>query len=91
MTFDMAQELELEGVTINAVHPASLMPTKMVVGRFQPIIRLDDGVRNLVTLAIDPELETTTAHISVQGDRRSPMIKPTIRDRKCVFATSAWH
>jgi NAD(P)-dependent dehydrogenase (short-subunit alcohol dehydrogenase family) len=60
MTFEMAPGLDPKRVTINALHPASLMPTKIVVGRSKPKSSLDDGVRNLVTLAIDPDLQSTT-------------------------------
>jgi hypothetical protein len=43
-------------VTVNALHPATLMPTKMVVGRFGMQSTLEEGVRNTVRLIADPSL-----------------------------------
>jgi NAD(P)-dependent dehydrogenase (short-subunit alcohol dehydrogenase family) len=57
MTFDLAEALAGAGVTANALHPASLMPTKMVVGRFGVQSTLEEGVRNTVRLIADPALE----------------------------------
>ena len=43
-------------MTANALHPATLMPTKMVVGRFGVQSTLEEGVRNTVRLIADPAL-----------------------------------
>jgi len=56
MTFDLAEVLTGTGVTANALHPATLMPTKMVVGRFGVQSTLEEGVRNTVRLIADPAL-----------------------------------
>jgi NAD(P)-dependent dehydrogenase (short-subunit alcohol dehydrogenase family) len=56
MTFDLAEDLAGTGVTVTALHPATLMPTKMVVGRFAVQSTLEDGVRNTVRLIADPAL-----------------------------------
>jgi NAD(P)-dependent dehydrogenase (short-subunit alcohol dehydrogenase family) len=56
MTFDLAEVLAGTGVTVSALHPATLMPTKMVLGRFAVQSTLEEGVRNTVRLIADPSL-----------------------------------
>lgn len=60
-TFDLARQLEDEGVTVNTLHPASLMPTKMVQQYFgRTMERLEDGVESVVRLATEPALDGVT-------------------------------
>jgi NAD(P)-dependent dehydrogenase (short-subunit alcohol dehydrogenase family) len=60
-TFDLAEELRDDGVTVNAVHPSTYMPTKMVrAAGISPASTLEDGVRATVRLIADPELDLTT-------------------------------
>jgi NAD(P)-dependent dehydrogenase (short-subunit alcohol dehydrogenase family) len=60
-TFELAERLRAEGetgVSVNALHPATLMPTKLVfetVGR--TVDSLEQGVAATLRLAIDPELD----------------------------------
>jgi NAD(P)-dependent dehydrogenase (short-subunit alcohol dehydrogenase family) len=68
MAFDIADRLRDRGVTINALHPASMMPTKIVVGRYGPQSSIEDGVRNLLRLAIDPTLQGVTGRYFDRGD-----------------------
>lgn len=56
-TFDLAEELAGSGVTVNGLHPASYMPTKIVE---MPISPLDDGVRTTVRMITAPELAGVT-------------------------------
>ena len=59
-TFELAQRLREEGValTVNALHPASLMNTKMVYESFgYTMSTVEDGVEATSRLAISPELD----------------------------------
>jgi NAD(P)-dependent dehydrogenase (short-subunit alcohol dehydrogenase family) len=57
-TIELAERLGDGAPTVNALHPATLMDTKMVresFGRTQDSV--DDGVRSVVRLVADPELD----------------------------------
>jgi NAD(P)-dependent dehydrogenase (short-subunit alcohol dehydrogenase family) len=84
MTLSLAQELESSGVTVNALHPASLMDTKLtaslrtmkptgLIGRFmlwrmKPRDTLGEGVANAARLVSDPALASVTGRY-FQGAR----------------------
>ena len=70
MTFDLAEALAGTGVTVNALHPATLMPTKMVVGCFGVQSTLEEGVRNTVRLIADPSLSDISGRY-FNGDREA--------------------
>jgi len=57
-TFDLAEELAGTGVTANCLHPATLMPTTMVLqaGTGQ-IDSLERGLQATLRLVVDPALE----------------------------------
>jgi NAD(P)-dependent dehydrogenase (short-subunit alcohol dehydrogenase family) len=59
-TIDLAAELELEGadVTVNALHPATFMPTKIVTG--PTFSTIEDGVEATMRLIAAPASETGT-------------------------------
>ena len=60
-TFDLAGELDPRQVTANCLHPATFMPTKIVLeGRHQPASSLEDGVRATLRLIADPGLDGVT-------------------------------
>ena len=60
-TFDLAEELRDLGVTANCLHPATYMPTKMVVeSGIDPTGSLDTGMRATLRLVASPELEGVT-------------------------------
>jgi NAD(P)-dependent dehydrogenase (short-subunit alcohol dehydrogenase family) len=57
-TVDLAAELDGTGVTATCLHPATYMPTKMVVDAgARPISSLEDGVEATLRLVVDPGLE----------------------------------
>lgn len=54
-TVDLAEEPAGTGVTANALHPATYMPTKMVTAA--PLSELREGVEATSRLVTDPELD----------------------------------
>jgi NAD(P)-dependent dehydrogenase (short-subunit alcohol dehydrogenase family) len=57
-TFDLAEELQAAGVTVNALHPATFMPTK--VSPAPPVSTIAQGVEaTLRLIAMPPELTGT--------------------------------
>jgi NAD(P)-dependent dehydrogenase (short-subunit alcohol dehydrogenase family) len=60
-TFELAERLPDAGVTVNALHPASLMDTKMVGEAFgYTMSTVEEGAEATVRLAASPELEGVT-------------------------------
>lgn len=60
-TFELAERLQSTGVTANALHPASLMDTKMVLETFgRSMSTVQEGANATVRLAVSPELEGVT-------------------------------
>ncbi|HLZ63021.1 MAG TPA: SDR family NAD(P)-dependent oxidoreductase [Ktedonosporobacter sp.] len=57
-TFDLADTLKEERVTVNCLHPASLMNTKMVYESFgYTMSTVEDGVEAVMYVATAPELD----------------------------------
>jgi NAD(P)-dependent dehydrogenase (short-subunit alcohol dehydrogenase family) len=60
-TIDLAEELHGRGITANCLHPATYMPTKIVLADgASPVSSLDDGIRATLRLVADPELDGMT-------------------------------
>ena len=60
-TIDLADELGDRGVTVNCLHPATYMPTKIVLhARGEGLSPLEEGVRATVRLVAAPELDGVT-------------------------------
>jgi NAD(P)-dependent dehydrogenase (short-subunit alcohol dehydrogenase family) len=56
-TFDLARELEGKGVTVNAIHPATMMNTSMVFeAGAQPRTSVEQGAEAVVHLVTAPDL-----------------------------------
>ena len=60
-TFELAESLGDSAVTVNALHPATLMNTKMVRDYFgRARSSVEEGTKAALRLVIDPELEGVT-------------------------------
>jgi NAD(P)-dependent dehydrogenase (short-subunit alcohol dehydrogenase family) len=58
-TFDLAAELEDAGITVNALHPASGMPTNMLRVAERPVrSTVEEGVEAVLNLVTNPEVGT---------------------------------
>ncbi len=70
-TFDLAEELEGREVTVNCLHPASFMPTKIVLAaRGGATSTLEEGIDATMRLIADPALDGVTGHY-YNGTRES--------------------
>jgi NAD(P)-dependent dehydrogenase (short-subunit alcohol dehydrogenase family) len=65
-SFELAERLRADGdagTAVNALHPATLMPTRMVMETVgHTVDTLEQGVTATLRLVIDPELDGVTGH-----------------------------
>jgi NAD(P)-dependent dehydrogenase (short-subunit alcohol dehydrogenase family) len=73
LTFDLAEELRDQSVTVNCLHPATYMPTKIVLhARGSAISTLEEGVEATLRLAADAELDGVTGrYFNGQNEARA--------------------
>jgi NAD(P)-dependent dehydrogenase (short-subunit alcohol dehydrogenase family) len=63
LTFDLAEELEGKGVTVNCLHPGTYMPTNMVrQSGIEPVTPLEDGIAATARLISSPEVAEVNGH-----------------------------
>jgi len=89
-TFDLAEHLQDTGVTVNALHPASLMGTKMVQSTFgYTMSTVEEGTEAVVRLAVSQEVEGVTGRYFDQmreGHANRQAYDPKARDRLWVLS-----
>ena len=89
-TFELAERLSGTGVSVNALHPASLMDTKMVVETFgYTMSTVQEGTDATVRLAASPELEGVTGrYFEGQREGRANQQAYDAEARKRLWALS---
>jgi NAD(P)-dependent dehydrogenase (short-subunit alcohol dehydrogenase family) len=72
-TFDLAEELRDERVTVNCLHPATYMPTKIVLhARGSAVSTLEEGVEATLRLAANADLDGVTGrYFNGQNEARA--------------------
>ena len=70
-TFDLAERLD-SGVTVNALHPSTFMPTKLLAPGMDPVSTVQEGIDATVRLVADPALDGVTgAFFDAQRESRA--------------------
>jgi NAD(P)-dependent dehydrogenase (short-subunit alcohol dehydrogenase family) len=63
LTIDLAEELRGTGVTVNSLHPATYMNTRMVrQAGVTPVSSVEEGAEAILNLAVSPALEGVSGH-----------------------------
>lgn len=84
-TFDLAARLKGTGVSVNALHPATFMNTKMVEN---PISTVEDGAQAILNLAIGAAGQQTGRYFDQMSERRALSQAYEPDARKQLFALS---
>ncbi len=80
-TLDLAEQLKNDGVTVNAVHPGSLLDTKMVREAFgRAWGNVQEGADAVIFLATSPEVERVTGRFFDQ--KRETVVDEQVYDRE---------
>jgi NAD(P)-dependent dehydrogenase (short-subunit alcohol dehydrogenase family) len=84
-TFDLAEELADSGITVNCLHPASLMNTRMVrESMIPPMSTVASGVAAVMNLATGPAGGTVTGRYfdgRTEGRAHEAAYDPAVRSR----------
>lgn len=84
-TFDLAAEVKADLVTVNAVHPAALMDTRMVRElAVPPLSEVENGAKAVRRLIDDPELDGVTGRYFnrfAEAEAQRQAYDPRARDR----------
>jgi NAD(P)-dependent dehydrogenase (short-subunit alcohol dehydrogenase family) len=89
-TFDLAAELRGTGVTVNCLHPSSLMPTKMVLQAYgYTMSTIEQGVEATARLVTDPKLDAVTGrYFDVLRDAKADPQAYDAKARRALRAAS---
>lgn len=88
-TVDLAERLPADGVAVNALHPGTYMPTKIVLSEVgRSVDTLETGVESTRRLAVDPRLDGVTGRFydrlepaSPNRQADDPTARATLRER----------
>jgi NAD(P)-dependent dehydrogenase (short-subunit alcohol dehydrogenase family) len=90
--YDLSEFLAGTDVTANALHPASLMPTKIVhEGWGRTIDTLQEGVDSVVHVALSEELNGVTGRFYCKQQRGKPMRQAENREARATLRRMSLH